>query len=75
MMGVPIKSDGSFAPGTPVKLFDVGFMPHGGVGQYSVTADGQRFLIIETENAGNQQGQASEAPIEVVLDWTALLNR
>jgi Tol biopolymer transport system component len=75
MMAAPIRSDGSFEPGTPVQLFELGFMPHGGVGQYSVTADGQRFLIIETENVASQQGQASEAAIEVVLDWTALLNK
>jgi Tol biopolymer transport system component len=75
MMAVPIKSNGSFEPGTPVKLFDVGFMPHGGVGQYSVTADGQRFLIIETETVASQQGASTQAPIEVVLDWTALLNK
>ena len=75
MMAVAIKSDGSFEPGTPAKLFEVAFMPRGGVGQYSVTADGQRFLIIEVENVANQQGQASVASIEVVLDWTALLNK
>jgi Tol biopolymer transport system component len=76
MMAVAIRSDGSFELGTPVKLFDVAFMPRGGVGQYSVTADGQRFLIIEGGTvASNQQAQAFEAPVEVVLDWTALLNK
>jgi Tol biopolymer transport system component len=75
MMAVTAKSDGSFEPGTPAKLFEVAFMARGGVGQYSVTADGQRFLIIENQNVASQQGQASVASIEVVLDWTALLNK
>jgi Tol biopolymer transport system component len=75
MMAVAIQSDGSFDPSAPVKLFDVGFMARGGVGQYSVTADGQRFLMIRPASVVSQAGQVSEAPIEVVLDWTALLNK
>jgi Tol biopolymer transport system component len=75
LMAVAIKSDGSFEPGTAFKLFELALMPRGGVGQYSVTADGQRFLVIQSETVANQGARASEAPIEIVLDWTGLLNK
>jgi eukaryotic-like serine/threonine-protein kinase len=39
--------------------------------RYAVSADGQRFLI----NTALQQNGAAEAPITVVLNWTAGLKK
>jgi Tol biopolymer transport system component len=71
MMAVPIRTNGTFEPGTPVKLFDVPFMPYG-AGQYSVTGDGERFLIIAPTSLA---AGLTPTPIEVVFDWTALLKK
>jgi dipeptidyl aminopeptidase/acylaminoacyl peptidase len=75
LMAVPIMSASSLEPGEPVKLFDVPLLRGGGFGQYSVTPDGQRFLIIEPETAADRQTRQDQTPIQVVLNWAAALNR
>jgi hypothetical protein len=63
----------SIQRGVPRELFDaptVGFghgpLPHS---LYTVSLDGQRFLIARPET--NITGEASSAPMTVVLNWTA----
>lgn len=69
LMAVAVKGGASFEAGAPVALFE--FHPGGTVitPYYSVASDGQRFLlstIVETE---------PNAPLTVVLNWTAELKR
>ena len=59
MMAVDIETDPTFRPGTPQQLFDGGFQT--GVGRvpvYDVTADGQRFLMVQ--NAASADGAAPQ---------------
>jgi eukaryotic-like serine/threonine-protein kinase len=69
LMAVAVKDGASFEAGPAVALFD--FRPGGNLltAYYSVTADGQKFLlstIVETE---------ATAPLTVVINWTANLKR
>ena len=73
LMAVPISSTSTFEAGTPVKLFAIPRLRGLGVGQYSVAPDGQRFLILEPD-AIDTQSTATQS-IEVVLNWTDVLNR
>ena len=57
--------------GTPVKLFSLPIAP-GHFGHYSVSADGERFLIIEQPDAGTLP---NAIPLTVVLNWTAALKK
>ena len=72
MMAVDIELAPKFRAGIPKALFPIpgygGGSQTGGVGRYSVTRDGKRFLIpINTELA--------DSPISVVLNWTAKLKK
>jgi hypothetical protein len=69
LMAAAAKGGASFEAGAPVALFE--FRAAGGVLTpfYSVTGDGQRFLlstIVETAEA---------APLTVVVNWAAELKR
>jgi serine/threonine protein kinase len=70
LMVVDVKLGSTFQAGVPKPLFDTrvptitDFRNH-----YSVTSDGQRFLI----NSMTQQ--RGSTPIDVVKNWTALLKR
>jgi WD40 repeat protein len=76
LMAIPINPDGStFRWGTPEKLFDSGYIgiPHPGGGSYhdyAVSPNGQRFLIPRPDAPILESGSL---PINVVLNWTALL--
>jgi hypothetical protein len=72
MMALPIKVTSTLEPGTPFKLFEGPALRAPGIGQFSVTPDGQRFLMIEPENGDGQVG-ADKSPIEVVLNWPSPL--
>ena len=65
LMAVEIKGGAKFEAGLPKPLFDVHINNDG---WYDVSKDG-RFLI------PNQIGQATSAPMTVVLNWTAGLKR
>jgi eukaryotic-like serine/threonine-protein kinase len=69
LMAVAIRPSATFEPATPAKLFNIPRLRTGGLGQYSVAPDGQRFLIIEPEGTPDAQ-----IPIDVVVNWTAVLN-
>ena len=69
LMAVSIASGPSgFEHGTPVKLFESAFTAStSGRNRYVASADGQRFLIVSASD------QASSSPIEVVMNWPALV--
>lgn len=73
MMAVPVKMNGTFEPGEPIALFQThfGYNPISGSerAQYTVTADGQKFLL---ENLAKL---SSETPINVMLNWPAVLKK
>jgi eukaryotic-like serine/threonine-protein kinase len=66
LMAVPVSADGTFHAGSPVALFAA--HPPAGFGtSYDVSPDGLRFLV---NTAPADQGSP---PLEVVVNWTALL--
>lgn len=70
MMAVDIKADAGFESGVPRELFEIrGLDAFNYSSPYTVTADGQRFLVI------TRSRQARSSPISVVLSWTAGLRR
>jgi Tol biopolymer transport system component len=77
VMAVPINAGGTFQWGTPRKLFDSHYPVVLNVGHtyhdFSVSRDGQRFLIPQA-NRGAAQTPATPQ-ITVVLNWTAALNK
>ncbi|MGA2715904.1 MAG: hypothetical protein ABSG41_22605 [Bryobacteraceae bacterium] len=65
-MAVDVKANGAaFEAAVPQRLF---LSPSDG--GWDVTADGKRFLL-----AAPVGGQSAQVPINVVLNWPALLNR
>ena len=71
-MAVPVRATATaLEPSTPIPLFEIR-VPLSGTSlrhQYDVTADGQRFLVNTVVN------ESSDAPITVVLNWTAGLKK
>jgi hypothetical protein len=72
MMAAPVTSGANFDVGRPVELFQT--TPRQQVSfndqvVYDVRPDGQRFLIL------TQMKQAESAPMSVVLNWPAKLNK
>jgi hypothetical protein len=70
MMAVDIKTDTGFESDVPRELFVIrGLDAFNYTSPYTVTADGQRFLLTV------RASQARSSPISVVLSWTAGLSR
>jgi len=72
MMAAPVTTGSNFDAGTPVALFQATPrepVPLYDLFAYDVTRDGQRFLIL------TQLKQAETAPMSIVLNWTAKLNK
>ena len=72
MMAAPVTIGAHFDAGTPIALFQAApLQPFALPDQfiYDVSRDGQRFLIITPVK------QAETAPMSVVLNWTAKLNK
>ncbi len=72
MMAAPVTTGATFDAGSPATLFQT--TPRQPVSTndqfaYDVSRDGQRFLI------NTQVKQAETAPMSVVLNWTAKLNK
>jgi eukaryotic-like serine/threonine-protein kinase len=70
LMAVEVKSGASFEAGVPRVLFE--FRSGTGVptiGPYTVTADGQRFLL------NSLVDESGGAPLTAVVNWTAELKR
>ena len=69
-MSVAIPNGNAFNPGSPQRLFDARVPLTGNPYRYSyaVTADGKRFLV-------NTRVETVPAPINVIINWPALLRR
>ena len=66
LMSVPVKAEPSLETGIPQTLFQTRIAVTATADQFSVSGDGQRFLLLEPT--------ASEAkPFTVILNWPALL--
>jgi hypothetical protein len=65
LMAVDVKSGANFDAGAPRLLFET----HSQVFLYDVTADGQRFVAREVDQA------QTFSPITVVLNWQAGLKK
>lgn len=63
IVAVPTTVTPSFSKGSPVVLFDARLEEAGGIRQYDVAPDGQRFLLSQRVPVGD--------PIVVVLGWAA----
>ena len=68
-MAVPIDATGQFDAGVPQALFPTGAPRFNSSQVYAVTKDGKRFLV----NARLQQ--SSMAPLTVVVNWTATIQK
>ncbi|MBN2318593.1 MAG: serine/threonine-protein kinase [Acidobacteria bacterium] len=67
MMAVPVETEGSFTFGTPEELFNGNYLsPYRGT-QYSVSEDGQRFLMIKS--ADPEEGSAAPNKINIIVNW------
>jgi Tol biopolymer transport system component/tRNA A-37 threonylcarbamoyl transferase component Bud32 len=70
LMAVSIKAQGNtFEAGLPSDLFETGMLAAGVRNHYTVSADGQRFLV------GMLSGGTESPPLTFVLNWTALLKK
>jgi serine/threonine protein kinase len=72
MMAAPVTTGGRFDAGTPVALFQATprqWITSGDIFVYDVSRDGQRFLI----NTSVKHAEA--APMSIVLNWPAKLNK
>ena len=67
VVSVPIETGEPLKPGAPKPLFNAS-LEEATDRQYDATADGQRFLL-------NRTSTRDSAPVTVVFDWTALLER
>ena len=68
LMAVEVKSGSSFETTDPQSLFELRtLMPTGERGHYTVSADGQRFLVNMILE------EAKPEPINIVVNWTAEL--
>jgi Tol biopolymer transport system component len=66
MMAVDITTQPAFASGKPRMLFEGQYSPAPGTAtNYDVSSDGQRFLMIKP----NEAGEAAPTQINVVLNW------
>ena len=68
MMSVPVETQPVFRAGTPRVLFQAsGFV---GQGNYDVSPDGQRFLMIREKESSN-----SPKELNLILNWSEELKR
>jgi len=65
LMAVPVTTTPALTIGAPEKLFSDGHLPSKAGVTYDVTADGQRFILSETEM------KTAEVRIRVVENWLA----
>ena len=69
MMSVEVRPGATLDIGTPRPLFRTRLRPAGNIDQYVVTADGQRFIVMEPP---------ADAPLNaltIVTNWTTLLKK
>jgi hypothetical protein len=66
LMAVAVKSGASLETGNPKLLFQTGLEGNPNLGQYAVTADGQRFLIMEPAREG---AASAIEQFHIELNW------
>jgi Tol biopolymer transport system component/predicted Ser/Thr protein kinase len=69
LVTVPVSTGETFRAGLPETLFEARLFPLTSRNRYSVTEDGQRFLMLSTIS------EESIRPISVVVNWYAGLER
>jgi hypothetical protein len=69
LMAVEVTAGERFEAGTPRALFQMRLALDWDLNHYSVTADGQRFLVT------TPAGEAVSPTITVVLNWPAALEK
>jgi Tol biopolymer transport system component len=69
MMAADIRAGAAIESGIPVKLFPTSVTPAEGGLNYSVTRDGQKFVIPTEGHSGVAE------PITAVLNWSSLLKK
>ncbi len=68
LRAVAVQTNGSPEFSIPNRLFDTGLStPSPSIEQYAVSADGQRFLILEPLD------EKAQTSVSVILNWQALL--
>jgi Tol biopolymer transport system component len=73
LMAVDIKGTSStIEPGVPKRLFQP---PNGFNSNFAVTDDGSRFLLAVPQNTINNLTTVDDAPLTVILNWTASLKK
>jgi serine/threonine-protein kinase len=74
LIRVPVRTSGStFSTGNPAKVFDTQYAEPNPSRHYDVSADGQRFLMMKDNGAGDPS--ATPASMVVVLQWTEELKQ
>ena len=74
LMGVPVRTSGpTFSMGSPAKVFETQYAEPNPSRHYDVSADGQRFLMMKDNAAGDSS--ATPASMVVVLSWTEELKQ
>ena len=68
LMSVGFKGGAQPETSVPVELFQTRLRADNRYNQYTVTGDGQRFLVYEPVEENDQ-------PYYVVMNWTSLLKR
>ena len=72
MMAVAVKTGPTFEAGIPQPLFEIEAVASGRQNaQYTVTGDGQRFLVVKATEAPSRSAEQ----INVVLNWHEELKR
>ena len=68
-MAVDVTAGATFETGAPKPLFQTQVVKYDAPNRYSVSADGQRFLV------NSPVEEVSQTPITVILNWTSQLKR
>ena len=69
MMSVEVRPGATLDIGTPRPLFTTRLRPNSSIDQYVVTADGQRFIVMEPPV------EAPTDALTIVTSWTTLLKK
>jgi eukaryotic-like serine/threonine-protein kinase len=78
-MAVSVKTESTFTPGKPQKLFSgryVTSLASGDIPPWDISRDGKRFLMIKpVEPTGKSTTAEAPHKINIVLNWTEELNK
>jgi eukaryotic-like serine/threonine-protein kinase len=69
LMAVPVQTSPAFSAGNPAKVFDTRYAVPQNARTYDVSPDGQRFLMIKTNQQTERSAGQAPASIVVVVNW------